>query len=263
MNIIIYILAILLAMAPSVYAAPVRGTHPVVDGSLVAFSLEYDYIYDRDLKDSNINKGKIREENTVYGKLTFKATEYASVYIKGGGTNFDTRFEFKDSKTLDETYNAGFYAGGGVKLYYEFLPKITACLDNQLNWWRSDIEEAKYSGGTVTSQSGYTSAWEYQVAGIFSYTIDYKTIMNPSYGELPQFTPYIGVKYAYLETDSNVKIKGAGFTVSPPDKAKNDTNAGVILGVEMTLESLSAFKFNIEARLLDDNAISVALDYNF
>jgi hypothetical protein len=253
--------ALLIGVVP-VYAAPSGGTCPVIDGSLVSLALEYDYVFDREIKSSYVTNGKIKEASTVYLKLSTKPADFLFLYATAGGTNFHIKSDLTNGNTLTEKYKMGFFTGGGVKLIYEVIPNLKFALDNQLNWWRSDIDDVIYDQA-ITDKSGHRSAWEYQLSGIFSYTIKWDSVVHPVNGEWPAVTPYIGVKYSYLKMDNNITIKTSTGTVPAPDNIRNDNKAGLILGADIDLSSLGGFMFNLEARLLDENAISGAISYNF
>ncbi|MFH1867679.1 MAG: hypothetical protein ABH843_01790 [Candidatus Omnitrophota bacterium] len=247
-------------------AAPVSGTHPIVDGSIVALAGEYDFVYDRDLKSSDTASGIIDEQNTCYLKLVFKAIDLVSVYVKAGATSFKLESKMNDGTTIREDYSAGFYTGGGAKLVHEFIPRVRFAADAQLNWWSCNIDEAEYvdSGGRIiSSNNGDTSAFEVQLAGILSYEIDYQSLVHPVHGGLPLMIPYIGLKYSHLKIDSEVTAVSSGMNVSMPDDMKNDNKLGIVFGTDISFPSVDGFSFNIEGRFLDDNALSGYLKYNF
>ena len=244
-------------------AAQTGGTSPVVDGSLVVLGGEYDYILDRTLKSSDIKNGKISEESTFYAKLTFKIADFLSVYTKAGMSNLKTEMDIPNGSKLKEDYDFGFYGGAGAKISYQLMPRLRAALDNQLNFWKCDIRDVDYLSWHITSQTGHISIWEYQLAGILSYTIDHNKLISPAQGEFPKLTPYLGLKYAYLKMDSNVTAIGDGISVTAPHIRKNDDNVGIIFGLDITFDSLSGFAFNIEGRFLDETAISGYLNYSF
>jgi hypothetical protein len=157
----------------------------------------------------------------------------------------------------------GFYTGIGAKIIYEFIPKVKVAVDNQINWWRSDVDEVSYAGISASTLSGHASAWEYQLAGILSYTIDNEKLIHPAQGEWPEFTPYAGIKFAYLEMDSKVTASTPSASIPMPDSFNNDNKFGVIVGLDVNFVSLGGFSMNIEGRFLDENAISGFLNYNF
>jgi hypothetical protein len=115
----------------------------------------------------------------------------------------------------------------------------------------------------VTEKSGHRSAWEYQLSGIFSYTIKWDKVIHPVQGEWPTMTPYIGIKYSYLNMDKGITVKTASGALEAPETIRNKNKAGLIFGTDIDLSSLGGFMFNLEARLLDENAISGSLSYNF
>jgi hypothetical protein len=252
---------ILISVSTS-YAAPTGGTNPVIDGSLVALAFEYDYVFDREIKSSAINKGKVKEANTFYLKLSTKPADFLFLYATAGGTNFNIKSTLKSGKDLTEKYKTGFFTGGGVKVIYEFMPSLKFALDNQLNWWRSDLDDINYDEA-ITEKSGHRSAWEYQLSGILSYTIKWDKIVHPVQGEWPAITPYFGLKYSYLKMSKSISVKTASESVSVPDTIRNKNRAGIICGADIDLSSLGGFMFNIEGRFLDETALSGALTYNF
>ncbi|TRZ53950.1 MAG: hypothetical protein D4S01_00355, partial [Dehalococcoidia bacterium] len=163
---------------------------------------------------------------------------------------------------LIEKYKTGFFTGGGAKVVYEVIPNLKFALDNQFNWWKVDLDNVIYDQ-VLTSKSGSRSAWEYQLSAIFSYTIKWDKVIHPVQGEWPDITPYLGIKYSYLKMDNNINVETSAGSVGVPDNIRNDNKAGIIGGMDINLASLGGFMFNLEFRLLDENAISGALSYNF
>ncbi|NQT95954.1 MAG: hypothetical protein HQ572_05830, partial [Candidatus Omnitrophica bacterium] len=263
-NVFIYLIIIGLAccFCPGSYAAPVGGSNPIIDGNLVAFAFEYDYIFDRDIKSSDISTGEISEQNTFYCKLSFKPVDFLSVYTKTGIANFKLESQLNNGNVYEENYESGFYVGGGASLTYEFVPRVRATIDNQINWWRSDIDSGSYPS-SISEISGHSSAMEYQLAGILSYKIDYKSLIHPAHGEWPHLTPYAGVKYTHLKIDVDTTAKSGSTSIPVPDGYKNENKVGIICGADLTFESLTGFSFNVEGRFLDETAISGYLNYNF
>jgi hypothetical protein len=253
---------VLLICFNPVYAAPAGGTNPVIDGSLVALAFEYDYVFDREIKSSSVNDGKIKEANTFYLRLTTKPADFLFLYAAAGCANFHIKSNLKNGNTLTEKYKTGFFTGGGAKLVYQVIPNLKFALDNQFNWWRADLDEVVYNQA-VTEKSGHRSAWEYQLSGIFSYTIKWDKVIHPVQGEWPTMTPYIGIKYSYLNMDKGITVKTASGALEAPETIRNKNKAGLIFGTDIDLSSLGGFMFNLEARLLDENAISGSLSYNF
>jgi|GEM_PF-1401338 len=261
-KLMVAICAVLFIIACPAYATPSGGTNPVTDGSLVALAFEYDYVFDREIKSSQVNDGKIKEANTFYLTLTTKPADFLFLYAKAGGTNFQIKSTLTDGRTLTEKYKTGFFTGGGAKLVYEVIPNLKFALDNQLNWWTADIEDVSYDQG-ITEKSGHRSAWEYQLSGIFSYKIKWDKVVHPVNGEWPAITPYLGLKYSYLKMDNSINISTSSGAVVVPDSIRNKNKTGLIFGADIDLSSLGGFMFNLEARLLDENAISGSLSYNF
>jgi len=245
------------------FGAAVGGTNPVVDGSLVALAFECDHIYDRDLKASNASNASISEQNTIYGKLTFKTNEYFNLYVKAGAATFRTKADLDNGSVLREEYDPGIYAGIGAKVLYEFVPRVTLAIDNQFNWWRSDVGDIVYDEVSAADESGHRTCWEYQLSGVLSYKIDYKKLFSPIQGEWPVFTPYVGIKYAHLKIDSIPSATSGGTQIPMPDDYSNKYSAGLIFGLDTTLQSLGGFSFNIEGRIFDETALSGYVQYNF
>lgn len=266
-NLIVLIMSgCLLGLCNIALAATVSGTHPVIDGSIVALAGEYDYVFDRDIKSSDISDGIIDEQNTFYVKLIFKAIDLVTIYTKVGVTSFKLVSKMNNGTTINEDYAPGFYTGGGAKLVHEFIPRVRFAADAQLSWWSCNIDEAAYvdSGGRVMSDdTGDTSAWEVQLSGILSYEIDYQSLVHPVHGGLPVMIPYAGLKYAHLKMDSEVTATSNGESVTMPDAMKNDNKLGIVCGLDISFPSVDGFTFNIEGRFLDDNSLSGHMKYNF
>ena len=254
-------MAILLSTV-SGFAAQTGGTHPIVDGSLVALALEYDYVLDRDLTASGVTSANLDDASACYLKLSAQPAKFMSLYAKIGGTNFNVESTLANGNELVEDYDAGLFIGGGVKVAFELMPNVSVGIDNQFNWWKSDIGDASYTTA-VTEVTGDRSGWEYQLAGIISYEINWNDVVNPVHGEWPRFSPYVGVKYSKFELDNNVTVKSGGSELSMPGTLTNDNKAGFIYGLDIVFDDVEGFTFNLEGRLIDETAISGNINYNF
>lgn len=244
-------------------AAPSGGTDIFAEGRPWAVAAEYDYLYKRDMESSDIKDGEAKEANTAYGKVTFRPSKFLSLYGKFGIVNFETEMDMNTGKTIEEKYNAGIYTGGGARLNLELGPSFRISVDNQYGWQSCDIDDVTYGGIAATTKTGDITVWEYQLSGILSYKLTWEKVVHPIHGEYPALIPYAGAKYAYLEMDSDVTASGPGYSISAPDKRKNDRRLGVICGLDIDFISLGGFVLNIEGRFLDETAISGYVSYNF
>ena len=259
---ILLVAMVILLSAGSGFAAQTGGTHPIVDGSLIALALEYDYVFDRDLTASGVTSAGLDDASAYYLKFSAQPAKFMSIYAKIGGTNFNVESTLANGNELVEDYDTGLFIGGGVKFAFELMPNVNVGIDNQFNWWKSDIGSAKYPGA-ISEVSGDRSGWEYQLAGILSYDINWNEVVNPVHGEWPRFSPYIGVKYSKFELDNNITVKSGGTTLSIPGTLENDNKAGFIYGLDIVFDDVEGFTFNLEGRLIDETAISGNINYNF
>ena len=259
---ILLVLVVIVLSAQTAFAAYSGGTHPIVDGSLIALALEYDYVFDRDLTASGVTEAGLDDASAYYLKFSAQPTKFMSLYAKIGGTNFNVESTLANGNKLIEDYDTGLFIGGGVKVVYELMPNVNVGIDNQFNWWKSDIVNASYTAA-VTDVTGDRSGWEYQLAGILSYDINWDEVVNPIHGGWPRFSPYVGVKYSKFELDNNVIVKSGGTALSIPGTLTNDNKAGFIYGLDIVFDDVEGFTFNLEGRLIDETAISGNINYNF
>jgi hypothetical protein len=204
----------------------------------------------------------MKEGVAVFGRLSLKVSEAMTLYGKLGTAKFENHMDLNTGQSLVEQYEIGLYTGAGGRLKHELMPDLIGALDAQVNWWNCDIEDMTYSGVTVSSVSGHTSTWEFQIAGTLSYRIDYSGLSHPAQGEKAYFTPYVGAKYSYLRMDPSITAESS-TSFSIPEERSNDYKFGIVLGADITLPILSNMSFNLECRFLDENAVSGYVFYEF
>jgi len=261
--ILLLILCTLLVPGASAYAAPIGSPDPSVDGSLVALAFGFDNILERDLKVSDANSAKTEDSTSFYARLSYKPLSFLCLYGNAGTMKFTNYFTLNNGTKYHEKYKIGFIGGGGANIFFNIMANTRIHVDNQINWWTCDIEEATVDNGGTSNEKGNITAWEYQVTGLISYRFDLEEYAHPAQGEKTYWAPYAGVKYSHLEMETDIKVDFSNSTDYIPGKRENDTKIGIVGGCDLVMPLFPNFKLNVEGRFLDDTAVSLNAMYNF
>lgn len=244
-------------------ASPSGGPDPMVEGRQWAAAAELDFISERKLESSEASSAEYKEALTAYAKVSFQPSELLTLYGKAGIANLETDLILTDGNNIKEKFNTGFYTGGGGRIILDLGAGFSVIADNQFSWQTNEIEDVEYNGVSATNKDSEMTLWEYQLAGLLCYKINWDKLVHPIHGEYPALTPYVGAKYAYLEMDADVRASGPGFSITSAGMRKNEDTFGLILGLGIDFYTLGGFAFNIEYRHLDEDAISGYLNYTF
>lgn len=244
-------------------AAPSGGPDPMVEGREWAIAVNLDYVSERELKSSEIREGEYKEATTAFAKVSFQPNNFFTFYGKAGIANLETDMELNIGRTVKEKFAAGFYTGGGARVILDLGKGFSVIGDNQFSYQSNDIDDVEYGGVMATTKEGKLNIWEYQLAGLLCYKIDWDKLVHPIHGEFPALTPYVGAKYSMLEMDGDITASGSGFSITSAGMRKNEESFGIILGLGIDFYTLGGFAFDIEYRFLDEDAISGYLNYTF
>lgn len=260
-----YCLLIALAGGVSLYAAPVgnpafpqllKEGYAIPNNCWVDFRLGYegDFIGDGRMKQYNEGHGRVDnyEQYTNSGTVTLNFLDRLDIYGVFGSTRVssDWRFEAVDSAVhrveLETNYHF-LWAVGARGILFEWgntilgiggrynatchLKPVWTCID-----------------GNPVSTSGTRFRWrEWQVDLGMTHKIEI-------------FIPYLGLKYS----NSHARVGRYSDDIASDSgllHMKNRTPVGIIIGCTLTTEKY--FMLNVEGRLIDENALTIAGDFRF
>lgn len=215
---------------------------------------EGDFVGDELLKQTAEGSGRVDNyiQNTNSGTLTFTIVDRVDIYGVFGSSRMEADWRFSSAggtvsrAQLQSKYR--FLWGVGARgILYEWGCAILGVGGR----YSSSILKPSWMtiNGTPVSVSGGQVHWrEWQIDLDFAYKIEL-------------FTPYVGVKY------SNVQTKLNGFAVRIANNGVGSlhmeswTPVGVVVGC--TLTTGKYFMFNVEGRLIDEEALTISGDIRF
>ena len=249
----------------AIFAAPVGNTSApqlIEDGFFISrdswidirAGYEGDFVTNGRLKQEEEGSGRVDcfKQNTNSGTITLNFLDRIDLYGVFGTSDAKTSWRFTDpSNTIHrievQTNNDFLWAVGARGIFFEWG---NTCLglggrySSALyapEWLTSDGVNADVSTGHLRWR-------EWQINLDISYKIEL-------------FTPYIGTKYSSARTNLgnfSVPIANNG---SKSNRFKNTTPVGLVLGC--SLSNGKYFMMNLEARLVDEEAITVSGDFRF
>jgi len=210
-----------------------------------------DWVFDRNMKAVSKISGRLDdfEYTADQGVLTFDLINMIEIYGSFGAAKF---------------YSSNRPSGMGVRHEYQSYDQFTwgAGLKGSLYTWKGltfgingAYQKAKPSIKWITSNGALVTPIEGSKISFYEWQVG----VGASY-EIDIFNPYLGVKY------SNA---GALFKHLPPGflptgrhfKTKNRRKFGMVLGT--TLSNGNRFAANVEARLIDEQALTLAASIKF
>jgi hypothetical protein len=214
---------------------------------------EGDFVGDERMKQTTEGSGRVDNytQNTNSGTLTLNIVDRVDVYGLLGSSRMEADWRFSSAGTVARAQMQSKYRllwGVGARaILYEWGNAILGL-------------GGRYSGsipkpfwmtinGTPVSVAGGQVRWnEWQIDLDLAYKIEL-------------FTPYVGIKYA------NARTKLKGFRIPIANKGtgslhmESRTPVGVVIGC--SLSTGQYFMFNVEGRLIDEEAITVSADIRF
>ncbi len=214
---------------------------------------EGDFVGDERLKQTSGGSGRVDNytQNTNSGTLTFNIVDRLDIYGVFGSSRMEADWRFSSGGSISRAQ---------LQSKYRFLWGVGA--RGILYEWGCAILGigGRYSGsqpkpswmtinGTPISVSGGQVHWsEWQIDLDLAYKIEL-------------FTPYVGIKYANVAT----KLKGFSSSIANNGTGSlhmcSRTPVGVVVGC--SLSTGKYFMFNVEGRLIDEEAITVSGDIRF
>lgn len=216
---------------------------------------EGDFIADGRLNQVDQGSGRVDtfEQMTQSGTFTIDILDRIDLYGVFGSSSIDSDWRFENSTSELMTR---IHLNTQSALFWGCGTRITL-----LEWGRSRLgfggrfNSSHSHPATVTangvdeSSSGAQVRWrEWQVNADLSYKISF-------------LIPYLGVKYSNALTE----LKGFSFPISSSltgsNTFKNRLPVGIYLGC--TVSSGKYFFLNLEGRVIDEEAVSIAADFRF
>lgn len=223
-------------------------------GNTVDFRLGYegDFVTDGRMKQANGERVDCYKQDTNSGTATFNIQHRMDIYGVFGlsQTRADWRFVNPADQVIRikiETDSSLLWAAGLRAILVEWCNTSLGCggryssCDYQLSSCTSD--------GTAAATAGAQVQWrEWQINLDMSYKIHL-------------FTPYIGVKYSHARTELNQFSVPIGVKGAKSNDLQNRDPVGLYLGCG--LSNGKYVLFNIEGRLIDEEALTFSADIRF
>ena len=261
-------LLLLLTVSGKIYAAPVGLTseadsvegNEIIRGSDAELSLGIitDYIAEKKI---DIDSGEF--EMTAYMvRIGLNFLDRYNLYFDIGETD-NVKFRY----VLHGEENTVEFAGDTI---------LGIGLSGLIYRWENGIEigasaSYRHADMTLTKATIGSAVWE---RGLMTHVTDDKYQEYQVAGELAWrtdlITPYIGVKYSYTELGCDFTIGGGSRRNTSSSNAAE--NIGVFLGFTITptvnpkmnmIREGHRLSINVEGRLIDEEALSLGVDYRF
>ena len=216
---------------------------------------EGDFVIDGNLRQHDWGQGDVdtyKQWNNS-GSLTINAINRLDLYAILGGSNTKTNWRFENPTNQGitrielETDTDLLWAVGARAILCEWFNttlgaggRYSSCMNHPHSF---------KSNGITTAQMGAEIEFkEWQINMDVSYRIDV-------------FIPYIGAKYLSAKSDLTGFTVPISASLTGNNSFENGSPVGVYLGC--TLSSGHYFMFNIEGRLIDEDAITVSGEFRF
>lgn len=218
---------------------------------------EGDFVSDARLKQYLGGSGRVDcfTQDVNSGTVTFNMMNRADVYGVLGASQFsaDWRFEVLQGNTISvhraqmETLSQFLWGLGGRAILFE-TKTLTLGIGGRYS--RSKAKPVWLTVDAVNQGVGSAQCeWnEWQVDLDFAFQVDL-------------FTPYVGVKYSIVHARVGpfpVAVAGNQSTV---DSFKSRIPAGIVIGCSISNEKY--FMLNVEARLVNEEAVTISGDLRF
>ncbi len=243
------VFGLLLATTVSAQAAPagnpadpvlLNGTYPIKAEAMV------DFLFDRDFDLSGDNA--VIKGQWYFGKVSIKLVEKIDIYGLIGTADLEIDEWTVNDYTL-ETDPAVAWGSGFKLLLYETEKYgdgiLRVSLGGDYRDYAPGVETVKKSGADVSGV----------IKREFRYR-EWQGSLGVSYS-LPQFTPYLGVKYSDCECKLEIDDHGTIHTT----RANSKDIVGIFLGCDYQWkENIS---LNLEGRFIDETALNAGFKINF
>ncbi|MCD6540047.1 MAG: TonB-dependent receptor [Candidatus Omnitrophica bacterium] len=252
-RLILLSLVTLLCLPLAVYAASIGGVETQGQGK---FSIGFDqeFVFDRDFEFDKANwdlaaqsivveKIELDKAYRTMIKLNYGVVDNLDVYVKLGAGDSkinldDLRSGTSENNIYDSDY--GFAYGVGLKGAFDLENNWLVGCDLQYLRQKADWTPK----GDFQGEGDKITIQEWHIAPYVGYKVG-------------NFIPYFGVRYS----DLRAKTEWGGKDAGDWEKVKADDNFGVFLGTDYKIAE--NWTLNLEARFIDETAISFGTTYRF
>lgn len=214
---------------------------------------EGDFVGDARMNQTSGGSGRVDNytQNTNSGTATFTVVDRLDVYGVFGSSRMQADWRFSTAGTVNRAEIQSRYrflwAVGARGILYEWGCAVLG-LGGRYNSSTPKPSWMAINGTPVSVVGGRVHWREWQIDLDLAYKIEL-------------FTPYVGIKY------SNALAKLSGFPVAIANNGstslhmENRSPVGIVVGC--TLSTGKYFMFNVEGRLIDEEAATVSGDLRF
>jgi len=254
-----------LVLPVAIYSTPVGNTAApqlIGDGFFISrdswvdvrTGYEGDFVTNARMNQIDQGSGRVDgyKQNTNSGTVTLNVLDRIDLYgvLGSSNTNADWRYTAVDNSVHRievESDNDFLWAVGARGIFFEW-GKACLGLGGRYSAARYTLESVTTNGMAVSAANAHLQWNEWQVNLDISYRVEL-------------LTPYIGIKYSSNKTALNnfpvpIANDGAFHT-----HFRNAIPVGIFLGC--SLSNGKYFMLNLEARLVDEEAITVSGDIRF
>lgn len=209
-----------------------------------------DWVFDRNLKAVSKVSGRLDEFESIsdQGVLTINLINLIEIYGSGGAARF--HISNRPTAGIRDEYQTHdqFTWGVGARATFYQWKDLAFGIDGCYQGAHPKIKWLTVNGAPVNLRDGSKITYhEWQIGLGVSYQIDI-------------FLPYLGVKYSNVS--ANFKNLPPGFLQKGDHfKGKNQRKFGMAIGT--TLSNSNRFAATVEARLIDEQSITLAADIKF
>lgn len=210
------------------------------------------YVFDRD---SDTASTEFDQYNQGYSKIAVGLGDNVNLYAKLGAANMEINSITSNNLTTEEKYAYGFLYGGGISAAYQTEDGWLVGVDAQYNMWKSKLDSITVGGAKGTNLAGDLDNKEWQGTLYLGKSI---TIESPEI----KLLPYIGAKYAQIESDYEGLSFDAGSTsYVGSGKLKNDNKFGALAGLNINFND--NLKLSVEGQFADELGATAGVSYKF
>ena len=249
------------------FSAPV-GNAEITELRKIDVGVEYNHLFNKDVMPEreraydSMNIDSSSQVSALISTGLFKSERFAvDASIRLGAANLSTdstdRTFFK-KETLE--YGMGFLWGARGRVAYKNPEGIQFSLHGQYNQFDSDLDEITYDGEKGYNISGpgtKARVQEFQAAILMSVPVE------PA-GYKVKLVPYVGPTFNWMQVETGtLNYETDSFTSGTNtsiDSGRDDF--GVAIGLTI-LTLREALALNIEARFINEQALTLSIHYKF
>ncbi len=222
----------------------------------LSVGIEGDWMFNKDLIVSEGTDAKADFSQSYRARIGYRLWGPLEVYALVGAANLKLEAtSLQTGETLTEKFGSGFLGGGGASLHFE-LPEnywnLLVSVDGQFTQWKGELDGFRGSTiGILTNPRGNVQARAYHAA----LTVGKRFAV----GAEGKITPYVGGRWSQFTAQENDLITNEAEIIESGWRA--DNHVGVIVGISTDLTE--HWQFEVEGRLVDENAISARARFRF